>query len=120
VAYTPYTIGHPDGSTGTGATFATQLQNNLNALLHSVVSGQAKSWNMTVTAGTGSAAMPQYMTYSNGVYRIRKTITWNGVNGNVTSVLYEFSSNSGALYEPIGTCTFSYDGSQNLTGWTWS
>lgn len=120
MAYNNYVVGYPDGSTGTGATFATQLQQNLNALLHSVVSGQAKGWNLSVTAGTGSASMPQYMTYANGVYRIRKTISWNNTTGNVNSVVYDFSSNSGSSWDDIGTCTFSYDGSQNLTGWTWS
>jgi hypothetical protein len=120
MAYSPYVIGNPDGSTGTGATFATQLQNNLNALLHGVIIGAMKAWNMVVTAGSGTASMPQFITYSNGSYRLRKTITWNGTTGNVISVLYEFSSNSGSSYDSIGTCTYAYDGSQNLTGWTWS
>ena len=119
MAYSPYVIGNPDGTTGTGATFATQLQTNLNALMHAVVMGQFASWNMTVTAGTGTADQPQFIVLSNGVYRLRKTLTW-AVNGNINVVLYEFSSNSGSSYDTIKTCTFAYDGSQNLTGWTWS
>lgn len=120
MAYSPYVIGNPDGSTGTGSSFATQLQTNLNALMHAVILGAMKSWNMAVSNGTGTAAMPQFIVFSNGVFRLRKTITWNGTTGNVTAVLYEFSSNSGTSYDSIGTCTYSYDGSQNLTGWTWS
>lgn len=119
MAYTPYVIGYPDGSTGTGTSFSTQLQENLNALLHGLTLGAIKAWNMSVTIGTGSADAPQFITLSNGVYRLRKTITWAG-SGSVTSVLYEFSSNSGSSYDTIGTCTFTYDGSDNLTSWTWS
>lgn len=119
MAYSSYIIGNPDGSTGTGATFATQLQNNINALMHGVVMGMFEDWNYASTIGTGTAANPQYMIWSRGVYRIRATPTWNG-DGNPASILYEFSANSGGLYEAIGTVTYTYDGSANVTAYTWS
>jgi len=120
MAYSPYVIGNPDATTGSGTTFAQQLQTNLNAIMHAVVMGAFESWNMTVTAGTGTVDMPQFITYSNGVYRVRKTITWDTGVGVPTTVLYEFSSNSGSTWDTIKTCTFTYDGNSNITAFTWS
>lgn len=120
MAYDPYVIGNPNGAAGTGATFATQLQVNLDALLHGIIMGVGfPGWNFAITTGTGTAEQPQYHTFSNGVYRVRATITWN-VNGNPSVVLWEFSSNSGALYNTIKTVTYTYDGNQNVTSYTWS
>lgn len=117
--YDSYTIGHPDGTTGNGATFATQLQNNLNALQHGVVIGIMEDWNFAITVGTGSASQPQYHTYSRGVYRLRATITWNG-DGNPSAILWEFSGNSGSSYDTIGTVTYTYDASLNVLSYSWS
>lgn len=120
MAYENYVIGNPDGTTGTGASFATQLVNNLEALHHAVVIGVMQGWNMAISIGSGSAEMPEFIEYSRGIYRLRKTITWDS-GGNVISVLYEFNAASGiGTYDDIGTVTYSYDGSNNLISWTWS
>lgn len=117
--YDSYVIGNPDGATGTGATFATQLQVNLNALMHGVLMGVMEDWNFAITAGTGTAAQPQYHVYSRGVYRVRGTFTWNA-NGNPTSILWDFSGNSGGTYDTIGTVTYTYDASLNVLSYAWS
>jgi len=119
MAYAPYVIGNPDGTTGTGATFATQLQTNLNALMDAVVMGSMAGWNMAVTAGTGSASFPQFIEYSNGVYRVKLQLTYDA-NNNVTSIVFTHSVNSGGAYDTIKTATYAYDGSSNITGVTWS
>lgn len=119
MSYQPFVIGNPDGSTGTGATFAQQLRDNLNALTHGVVIGAMRSWNYAQTIGTGTADKPQFMTWSNGVYRLRASPTWN-VEGNPSSILWEYSANSGSSYSVVGTCTYTYDAAQNCTAYTWS
>lgn len=120
MSYNQYVIGNPNGASGTGATFASQLVDNLEALHHAVVLGVMQGWDMAVTIGAGSAEMPEFIEYSRGIYRLRKTITWD-VNGNVNVVLYEFDTHSGVgPYDTIGTVTYTYDGSQNLISWAWS
>lgn len=119
MAYSPYVIGNPDGTTGTGATFATALQVNLNALMDGVVMGEMWPWALSVSNGTGTAQYPQFLIYTNGVYRNRQTLTYDG-NFNVVSILYEHSANSGSSYDKVGLLTFTYDGSSNVTASTWS
>lgn len=119
MAYDSYVIGNPDGSTGNGATFATQLQTNLNALMHAVVIGAMEDWNFAITVGTGTASQPQFHVYSRGVYRLRGTINWN-VNGNPDSILWEFSGNSGSSYDTVGTITYTYDANLNVLSYAWS
>jgi hypothetical protein len=119
MAYNPYVIGNPDGTTGTGATFATQLQTNLNALMDAIIMGEMASWNMAVTVGTGTASYPQIILYTNGVYQVKLTMTYD-VNNNVSTIVFAKSVNSGGTFDTIKTVTYAYDGSSNVTGYTWS
>lgn len=118
MAYTQHNPTTP-APTQNGTEFATSTRRNLNALRDAcIMGGGFPGFALTVTNGTGTAAQPQYLTYKKGTEWIRATLTW--VSGNVTVGLYEYSSNSGTLYEAIGTKTITYDGSSNVTATTWS
>lgn len=120
MSYNNYVIGKPDGTTGSGASFAAELLTNLNALMDAVVLGTMQGWNFSVTIGTGTAEQPQFFEYSRDIFRLRKEITWS-VDGDVTQVIYAFNGASGVgAYDVIGTLTYTYDGSYNLISSTWS
>lgn len=99
---------------------------NLMALRDAIVMGVFVDWDMTVTAGTGTAAEPQYILWRSGqdagTDRVRATITWGsagGADGNPTVILYQFSVN-GSVWDTIGTLTISYDVDANVTATDWS
>lgn len=119
MAYDSYDNDEPDGTTNNGTAFASGTKVNLDALRDAIVTGSMENWDLTVTAGTGSAEAPQYLTYTNGVRYLRLTVTYDG-DEYVSTVLYEYSTNSGGAYDTIGTITYSYDASKNITGWSWS
>lgn len=107
----------------TGAQVVDATRNNLMALRDAIVSGTLQGWTIAVTAGTGTAEQPQTIVYSNGVERVRLTTTWGssgGALGNPQVVVFAYSGNSGGAYDTIGTATYSYDASGNMTGIAWS
>ena len=57
-------------------------------------------------------------TYSGGDTMLKKTLSY-GTNG-VDTVIYEESLDAGATWTTIGTESYQYDGSGNLTGTTWT
>lgn len=72
----------------------------------------AKSFEWSITAGTGTAQRPQYVFLKNGTRWIRATITWGTTSGekyNPTSILWELSTNSGGAYDTIATQAITYD-----------
>lgn len=111
MAYTEFDRTQPDGSTDNGAAFATDLLNNQAALWHAIIAGKAKGWTLSVSGGT--AEEPSIHLWSNGTLRVRATYTWT--SGYATSILWEYSSNSGSSYDTIATETRTYDGSKNST-----
>lgn len=86
---------------------------NLMALRDGIVAGALKDWDMTKTGTTE----PTEILYSKGTERVRLTITWT--SGNPTTIVYAYSSNSGGLYDTIGTLTLAYT-SGDLVSETWS
>lgn len=123
MAYSPFNKDKPDGAAN-GTNTCTEIRTNMNALRDAVVSGMMKDWEYSKTDGTGTAEQPQYVFYKlkGGTLWIRQTLAWGssgGSAGNVTSILVEFSSNSGGAYDAIGTLTIAYDASGNVTTATW-
>lgn len=114
--YTPHDPATP-ASTQNGTAFAASARNNLNALRDACIMGGG-FYGFNMAAAGGTADQPATITHSKGTERLRATLTWS--SGNVTVAVYAYSANSGALYEPIGTKTITYDGSQNVTATTWS
>lgn len=76
----------------------------------------APDWPVTLTYDA-SGNLTQAL-YSQNNARFRQTLSYTG--GDLTSVLYEQSADSGATWSVIGTETLVYDGSGNLTGTAWT
>lgn len=116
MAYTAYNESYPDG-TRTGPQVVSDIKANLLAMRDAIVMGGGFfGWAMAATGGTADA--PTTLTYSKGTERVRATLTWSA--GKVTQALYAYSANSGGSYDTIGTKTITYDGSDNVTGTSWS
>lgn len=98
-------------------------RDNLMALRDGSVAGVMPGWNFTRTVGGGSDEEPDEIIYKNGVEWIRLVITWGtsgGDVGNPTVVVYSYSANSGTLYHPMGTLTYTYNSNGTLTDSVWS
>lgn len=123
MAYTQFDATVPDATTTSVEVMGDDTRANFEALRDAVLTGGLYSWNYSVTAGTGSAEQPQYVFMKSGTKWLRSTLTWGttgGADGNVTVQLVEYSSNSGSSYDAIGTLTYTYDSSANVTATTWS
>lgn len=128
MAYTTLDETKPDPAVDNGTNAFDNTRTNMLALRDAVIGGTFPGWNLSVSGGT--AEQPQYYTYSKGTERVRATLTWGtagGADGNVLSIVYEYSSNSGTNYAvmgdtgyPLGKLTISYDPDANVTGTTWS
>ena len=75
----------------------------------------APDWPVTLTYD-GNGNLTQAL-YSQNNARFRETITYTG--GDISSVLYEQSADSGATWDILGTETLVYTGG-NLTETTWT
>lgn len=116
MAYVPFNETYPDG-TRTGPQTVADIKANMLALRDAAVMGGGFfGWAMAATGGT--AEEPTTLTYSKGTERVRATLTWS--SGRVTQVVYAYSSNGGSSYDTISTKTITYDGSDNVTGTSWS
>ena len=130
MAYATLDESKPDPAADDGTEAFDNTRTNMLALRDAVVGGTFPGWDLTVTAGTGTAEQPQYYTYDKGTERVRSTLTWGttpgtGAYGNVISVVYEYSSD-GTNYDvmgdtgyPLGKLTISYDSDANVTGTAW-
>lgn len=117
MAYVQFDATKPNGATANGTTVLSELRDNMEALRDAVVMGGGFfGWAMAATGGT--AEEPTTLTYSKGTERVRATLTWS--SGKVTQAVYSYSANSGGSYDTIGTKTITYDGSDNVTGTSWS
>lgn len=127
MVYTKFNNGKPDIADN-GATVIDNTRDNLEALRDAIVAGALVDWNMDINVGVGSAAEPDEIIYKNGTQWIRLDITWGtsgGADGSPTVIVYDYSANSGVLYETIGTATMTYDNTAGptfgaLTDITWS
>lgn len=121
MAYVQFDATKPNGATANGTTVLSELRDNMEALRDMVVAGTLYGWACTASGGT--ADMPTTMLHSKGTERLRETITWGSTGGatnNPQTILYSYSSNSGSSYDAIGTITYTYDASGNVTSWAWS
>lgn len=116
MAYTAFDPALPDGASQNGTQFGQSSRNNLKALRDADFFGGDSGWTYSQSGGTASE--PTTMLWSKGTERIRITATWGttgGNNGNVTTAVLEYSSNSGGVYDTIESRTMTYDGSGNFT-----
>ena len=121
MAYTAFDATKPDATTQNGTQLAQSTRDNMKALRDMVVAGTLSGWPASVTGGTPEE--PTTVTHSKSTERIRETITWGttgGATGNPQTILYEYSANSGGTYDAIGTITYTFDASGNVTAWAWS
>ena len=118
MAYTQFDQTAPNPSVSTIATVCAQVIANQKALRDMVSSGALFGWAGSVTTAGTDNFHPAVITLTKGVERIRKTYSYSA--GNCVGVFYEYSSNSGSTYDPIGTMTLSLngDGSYNSHGWS--
>ena len=110
---TQYSEPNPTSSQ-TGPAFAQSTRDNLLAVRDMVTMGIMPGWSMATSGG--SAAEPAVITYSNTVVtteRLRATVTWS--SGNPTTIVYDYSANSGTDWARIGTKTNTFDADGYLT-----
>lgn len=129
MAYTQYDDAKPVG-TDNGNTAISSMRTNMMALRDAVISGLMVGWDFTATAGTGTAAQPQYLYFhKNGASteRIRVTCTYGttgGEAGNLTVAALHYTADDdplgSATWEAMGTFTTTYDSSGNPTSGAWS
>jgi hypothetical protein len=120
MVYVKFTPDKPD-IIDSGAAVIDDSRNNLMALRDAVVGGALVDWAMAATGA--DPAEPTQILYSKGTERYRLAVTWGiagGEIGNPTDVVYSYSSNSGGVYDTVGTWSGTYDGSGNLTAESWA
>jgi len=108
MAYDPFTDGKPV-ATDTGLQAIDYMRENLMALRDAVTAGAMPGWNYAPSGGTNDE--PAQIVYSKGTERVRGSLTWGttgGEDGNVTKVVWEYSSNSGTLYEAMDDASGNY------------
>lgn len=107
----------------TGNTVLTDIKNNLQGLRDGILYGGMDFWDYSKTNGIGTSEMPQHYYLKKGTNWIRATNTWGTSGGeehNIASQIWEYSSNSGGVYDSIGTLSFTYtaDGAPSATTWS--
>lgn len=103
-----------------------EVRENLMALRDAVVAGGAslKDFDLAVSGGTPEEPTTHIYTHKVDTnIKVKCVVVWGtagGSLGSITSAALSLSVDSGAVYDPIGTKTFTYDVNGNLTGATWS
>jgi hypothetical protein len=120
--YVPYADNVPIGL-ALVETVVDNTRENLMALRDNVVIGTMPGWAYSKTNGSGTDEQPQYTFMKKGSEWLRGTFTWGttgGEDGNVVSVLWQYSNNAGVDYQTVGTQTFTYsvDGVATAVGWS--
>jgi hypothetical protein len=102
------------------------LEDELNWITTSLLTGQDSRYTESQTTGTGTAEFPQYIIYARTGEdeRIRLEITWDTdetslTYGMPTVIVYQISHDAGASYYTLATETISYSAGTR-TGNTWS
>lgn len=98
----------------TRANVVAETNQNIKALRDMIVNGGDGSlaWAWAITAGTND--QPTTIVLSNGTQRQRWVLTWSG--NDITAITASYSSNSGTLYDTIGTFTFGFSGDDVVSG----
>ena len=111
----------PDATTQSLAQMGAAMREHATRLRMSLASGTLAGFGFTASGGTPE--QPTVITHSRGVERLRETVTWGtaaGAAGNPASILYEYSEDSGGTWMSVGTLTYTYDASGNVTAAAWS
>lgn len=119
--YVNYDATKPNAVTQNGTAFAQSTRDNFNALRDMLIMGSAPWWNMSVAGGT--AEQPAQIFYNKGTEWIRGNVTYGttgGATGNVTQIVYAYSSNNQTSYDGMTTMTVTYDINGNVTAVNWS
>ena len=121
MTYTAFDKSKPDATSQAGTAFGQSAKANDNALRDAIVASTMPGWAYSYT---GTASQPTTAVWSMGTEKVQETYTW-GTDGSLTKVAYRYSADTGTNYEPLVdpsgnfVCTFSYDGSGNLTSTSW-
>lgn len=114
-------IALPDAVAQSVGEMGDSTRDHLTRMRAALASGTMIGFAIAVTGGTPE--QPAVITHSRGVERLRETVTWgtaSGAAGNPESILYEYSEDSGSTWMSIGTITYTYDASGNVTAAAWS
>lgn len=117
MAYTEFDKAAPDASTQNGTQVFQSTLNNLKAIRDACAMG----FGFPGWSGTPTGTAPEYTEWlfsDGGTERIKAVLTWT--SGNVTRVVYSYSSNSGGAYDQIGQLDITYNGDGYVTGTAWS
>lgn len=113
-----FTIGQTLTGTGvTGGTTITGFGTGTGGTGTYTVSASQTVASTAIT-GANTASLPECVTYSKGAERIAAHITYS--SGRPSSIVYRYSSDTGATYDTIGTKSVTYDGNGYFTSSTWS
>lgn len=114
-------IAQPDATTQTLTQMGQSMRDMQTYLRAAIVTGTLIGYNGTLSGG--SASQPGQCVYAKGVEQVKEVYTWGTVGGaldNVQSLAVAYSSDSGATWATVGTLTYTYDASGNVTSWAWS
>lgn len=75
--------------------------------LSMVISGLIPGWNEEFIAGSGTLQYPQYKYYTYALEIVRATISYN-LDGSFSTILYEYSNDSGTTYSYLATKNYVY------------
>jgi hypothetical protein len=110
MAYTEFTATLPDGS-HTGPTVIGEIVNNLLALRDKDMVGGIAGFAVSQSGGT--AEEPATFFLKNGAIWLRGTPTWSA--GSISSILWEWSNDTGGTFATVFTLGSTIDGSGNVT-----
>lgn len=122
MTYEAFAFAKPDGGDD-GPTVVDDILKNLLALIDYGETLVGKGWLFSIVNGTGTAKRPQfiYLKSASNERWLRATITWGSSAGekyNMTSVLWEMSTDGGSGYDTVATWATTYDSSGNPTATT--
>lgn len=124
MAYVSFNKTLPAGASN-GPTVLADIRNNLMAIRDGIVLGGIPGFNCAASGGTEDQPT-QYLFTGTGVNsteRIKAVVTWGttgGALGNPETIVYTYSSDSGTLYEAIGTMTVVYTAGGYFSAFSWS
>lgn len=114
-------ISKPDATTQSLSAMGASMRDQQTYLRACIVSGTLAGYNGALSGGT--ATQPAQCLYSKGAEQIKEAYTWGSVGGainNVQSIDYTYSSDTGSTWATVGTLTYTFDASGNVTSWAWS
>lgn len=118
MAYIPFDKTKPDATSQTLTQMGQSMLNNEKAVRDMVIMHDSPSWSGSVTTAGVDEFHPAVITYVNGTERIKETYTYS--SGRVSTILYEYSSNSGSSYDTIGTRSYTWGTNGGYVSDSWS